>query len=1087
MASRAGYVAQGSGSQRRYTLTRDAVLRMGRRREYLRLFAVTVTLFVLQLPMRSVALGDTTSVDQQLDRVQALHLSIAIDFLFIVSYLYLGRRSLEIARAHRAPQPVVQAAVVGLVLLVVGALMDVWENVRLWKVFLGDDPSLTLSWHQALALPTGVPLADAAGLYSWAMRVLVAVGIIMLLASTAYRTDRIPEPLESDHTPDEHGTVICCSGGGIRATAFSLGGLQVLERVGIYQKASAVVGVSGGGYIASAAHVLRWRPSSSERNTAGEWPHMDDGDAPFALGTPELAWVRRHTRYVLNSLRVAAEAVLSLLFGIAVNLILVAAALFGTAVVLAWLFLASGRLQPWPQIASFSTTERDRVIDGGMGGAYIGGWHFLSYSWVVPLAGILLFVATKFVDRYWSMRLERRRLLGEIVTMTVGVGIVLVLLFQVAPTAVAGISHYAATSDSDLAGLLYQLGFVPAQACIAIVTSRPGCGANAGSVSSPSLTFAGAASLVTVVGSIFAVLASAKSAATDKQGSGLLGGFRKKLWNKIKSPIVPWTALAIILVVLVFVFLVLLLRKVQNFDAVSIFRVAWVIGTLLVLAKLVTEPNRTSMHSFFRERISDAFLVLRGRDRIDPVDYHRPLCYSASAPKDGGPRLVSCAVANVTDEDFVPSRRGCTPFVFDHDRIGLTDRLLPSSASLRTSSVYEFAADDRYRVATIPAATAISAAAFSPLAGRENVHLGPYRAVMALGNARLGVWLPNPVWIDDAYLGKRLLTKGRVVEAAHVWSTLSLKEQQYLQLSPSAMKRLATGFLIGELNEALDDLESALGTTSASDEAQPALLDAARERVYAALLDAHQLEPSVTVPVPDGDLWSALRNAIRQVAPKPVWYSYLTGPGREIIGKPGLSRLLKEAVGKASVYDRFLYVTDGGHYDNLGLVEALRRRPEHIILLDASNDPEDTFRALGRAIATARMDLDCEVTLDPRHMKTAKGERAAAAWCVGSYTYANEPKTSGRILLAKAIMLDDLTWDIATYAGESPDFPRTSTTNQLYSEFDFEAYRALGSEAVTRLLESEEYLENPIVGSPRKPPGKLQKWADDATAWWESL
>jgi hypothetical protein len=165
--------------------------------------------------------------------------------------------------------------------------------------------------------------------------------------------------------------------------------------------------------------------------------------------------------------------------------------------------------------------------------------------------------------------------------------------------------------------------------------------------------------------------------------------------------------------------------------------------------------------------------------------------------------------------------------------------------------------------------------------------------------------------------------------------------------------------------------------------------------------------------------------------------------------------LVKEALGKASIYDRFLYITDGGHYDNLGLIEALRRKPTEIYVLDASNDPEDTFKALGRAIATARMDLDCDLVMDPRGMRRLARTRSGAAWCVGTYSYPDGH--SGRVYLAKAVLPDALPWDIESYAADNKDFPRTSTGKQLYSEFDFEAYRELGSSAVRALLQSEDY------------------------------
>lgn len=193
--------------------------------------------------------------------------------------------------------------------------------------------------------------------------------------------------------------------------------------------------------------------------------------------------------------------------------------------------------------------------------------------------------------------------------------------------------------------------------------------------------------------------------------------------------------------------------------------------------------------------------------------------------------------------------------------------------------------------------------------------------------------------------------------------------------------------------------------------------------------------------------------------PKLLRFHQLAAGLVNVFNKPGMFSLIREAFGRASVFDRFLYVTDGGHYDNLGLIEALRRRPKEIYVLDASNDPEDTFRALGRAIATARMDLDCELVMDPRGMRKLAQTRSGSAWCVGKYWYRNSGTTpeGGNVYLAKAILLEDLPFDIETYTFENKRFPRTTGGNQLYSEFDFEAYRQLGSNAVSALLESKEY------------------------------
>jgi hypothetical protein len=285
----------------------------------------------------------------------------------------------------------------------------------------------------------------------------------------------------------------------------------------------------------------------------------------------------------------------------------------------------------------------------------------------------------------------------------------------------------------------------------------------------------------------------------------------------------------------------------------------------------------------------------------------------------------------------VPAKRGCTPFVFDGHTIGLTDPLLPWGSALAPSRLYEYVADRRYRDATVPAALAMSGAAFSPLAGRENVRVGPYRMVLALANARLGVWLPNPLWIDEVSVLQRLV-QVRSPEAAAAWRQLDAGDQL-------------------ELLSHLHDWDKAWLHDQLSDGRGPVPFE--RPTFASKRTDERTAEQRAEVIGTSGR-----------------WFFKVLEWFRGDIAKPGPYRLLKEAIGQPSIYDRSLYITDGGHYDNLGLIEALRRKPDKIYVLDASADPEDTFRALGLAIATARMDLDCEITFDPRVMRRLKQERS---------------------------------------------------------------------------------------------------------------
>ena len=79
-------------------------------------------------------------------------------------------------------------------------------------------------------------------------------------------------------------------------------------------------------------------------------------------------------------------------------------------------------------------------------------------------------------------------------------------------------------------------------------------------------------------------------------------------------------------------------------------------------------------------------------------------------------------------------------------------------------------------------------------------------------------------------------------------------------------------------------------------------------------------------------------------------------------------------------------------------------------------------------------------------------------------------RARGKVYLAKAILLEGLPWDVEAYAFDNKDFPHTSTSKQLYGEFDFEAYRELGSNAVRELLKSDEYLKKR-----RSPPSASRR------------
>jgi hypothetical protein len=149
-------------------------------------------------------------------------------------------------------------------------------------------------------------------------------------------------------------------------------------------------------------------------------------------------------------------------------------------------------------------------------------------------------------------------------------------------------------------------------------------------------------------------------------------------------------------------------------------------------------------------------------------------------------------------------------------------------------------------------------------------------------------------------------------------------------------------------------------------------------------------------------------------------------------------------------------VTDGGHYDNLGLVEALRRGARHIVLLDASGDRADTWFTLGGSMALARSDAGVAITLDPTTMVDAGAGLAPGQvvrpWAHGTFSRPSGDHglpEQGDIWVCKLGWWTSAPWDVLAYAKGHSSYPCDSTLEQLYDAAEFEAYHELGRATLT--------------------------------------
>jgi hypothetical protein len=168
--------------------------------------------------------------------------------------------------------------------------------------------------------------------------------------------------------------------------------------------------------------------------------------------------------------------------------------------------------------------------------------------------------------------------------------------------------------------------------------------------------------------------------------------------------------------------------------------------------------------------------------------------------------------------------------------------------------------------------------------------------------------------------------------------------------------------------------------------------------------------------------------------------------------EPGALYVLREALGTLTLNHRFIYLTDGGHWENLGLVELLRRRCTDVLCFDASVDQTGAGQDLGRAIALARSELGIDVELDPRPVLGGHADGFSADVAVrGTIHYPDQQ--DGRLVYAKATLTDAASWDLHAFKARDGHFPNHATSQQIFTDEQFEAYRSLGHAAGRRAVE----------------------------------
>jgi len=169
----------------------------------------------------------------------------------------------------------------------------------------------------------------------------------------------------------------------------------------------------------------------------------------------------------------------------------------------------------------------------------------------------------------------------------------------------------------------------------------------------------------------------------------------------------------------------------------------------------------------------------------------------------------------------------------------------------------------------------------------------------------------------------------------------------------------------------------------------------------------------------------------------------------------GFYWLLRELLGATNDESDHIYLSDGGHFENLAIYELVRRRCKLIVACDASCDPACEFGDLHNAMERCRSDFGVEIIFDdlspikPTDHPAKQGVlRSAAHFVTGRIRYTpDSPQEDGTIVYIKPSLVDSDPDDVLAYGELNKSFPNDMTANQWFDETHFENYRALGQAA----------------------------------------
>ncbi len=193
---------------------------------------------------------------------------------------------------------------------------------------------------------------------------------------------------------------------------------------------------------------------------------------------------------------------------------------------------------------------------------------------------------------------------------------------------------------------------------------------------------------------------------------------------------------------------------------------------------------------------------------------------------------------------------------------------------------------------------------------------------------------------------------------------------------------------------------------------------------------------------------------------------------------PRLGYLLKEFLGFHDPSDLYLYVTDGGHWENTALVELLRTGlHQEIVCIDADAGPGHRVASLSKAIDLAKLECNATVMVNLDTLRAGRDPYPGQDYSPRSVTLGivhrqvRDPDLlvteAGHhftlLWYCKPALTQDMPPKLLAYREIDETFPRVNTVNQFFHTAQFAAYRDLGRYNAGQIQVARERLRDAVT------------------------